>query len=132
MGSNMKKSIFEEQTAKALKKWHQAAKQRKKKRPKNALSNDASFMSAETTPSQATSPLHLLHNHNRRSSAPPPESDSLPLSPMSYVSDAELSELEGSSWGKPREMSTLDRNNVLLTNKDSHKIDFSFDKSPEH
>ncbi|KAA8532089.1 hypothetical protein F0562_006769 [Nyssa sinensis] len=32
MGSNMKKSIFEEQTSKALKKWHMAVKQKKKKK----------------------------------------------------------------------------------------------------
>ncbi|KAL0322826.1 UNVERIFIED_CONTAM: MLO protein1 [Sesamum angustifolium] len=74
MGSHMKKSIFEEQTAKALKKWHQAAKQRKKMR-KAGVGTDTSsagFMSGETTPTQGLSPLHLLHNYKHRSSAPIP------------------------------------------------------------
>ncbi|KAL0432794.1 UNVERIFIED_CONTAM: MLO protein1 [Sesamum latifolium] len=80
MGSHMKKSIFEEQTAKALKKWHQAAKQRKKMR-KAGVGTDTSnagFMSGETTPTQGSSPLHLLHNYKHRSNAP--DTDSLPLS----------------------------------------------------
>ncbi|KAK6130600.1 hypothetical protein DH2020_035646 [Rehmannia glutinosa] len=86
MGSHMKKSIFEEQTAKALKKWHQAAKQRKKLRKVRVgteMSNGG-FMSGETTPSQGSSPLHLLHKY--RSNAP--DNDSLPLSPSTYSSMA--------------------------------------------
>ncbi|KAK4434107.1 MLO protein1 [Sesamum alatum] len=101
MGSHMKKSIFEEQTAKALKKWHQAAKQRKKMRKAGtgAGASNAGFMSGETTPTQGSSPLHLLHNYKHRSSGAP-DTDSLPLSPRSYASDSEISELDGSSRGK--------------------------------
>ncbi|KAL7085693.1 hypothetical protein ACP275_14G294400 [Erythranthe tilingii] len=131
MGSHMKKSIFEEQTAKALKKWHQAAKQRKKLRKV-----DASYTSGDTTPSRATSPLHLLHHHNRRSStAPATDSENLAdLSPArSYISDTELSELESNSnRGKhePTSSSVLD-NHMMQTNTDSHNVDFSFVKSSD-
>ncbi|KAL0366502.1 UNVERIFIED_CONTAM: MLO protein1 [Sesamum radiatum] len=127
MGSHMKKSIFEEQTAKALKKWHQAAKQRKKMR-KAGVGTDTSsagFMSGETTPTQGSSPLHLLHNYKHRSSAP--DTDSLPLSPRSYASDTELSELDASNRGK-REM-TFDASQSK--GHESHNIDFSFVKSSE-
>ncbi|KAL8487094.1 hypothetical protein ACS0TY_023683 [Phlomoides rotata] len=111
MGSQMKKSIFEEQTAKALKKWHQAAKQRKKVRK----GTDTSMMSGDSTSTQGFSPLHLLHGHKQRSNAP--ES---PLSPRSYTSDTEL------------EASTRDKPEISQTNTESHNIDFSFEKSPDH
>ncbi|KAI3459941.1 hypothetical protein Pfo_016604 [Paulownia fortunei] len=124
MGSHMKKSIFEEQTAKALKKWHQAAKQRKKMR-KAGVGTDTSnagFMSGETTPTQGSSPLHLLHKY--RSNAL--DSESLPISPRSYASDAELSEFEAPNHG--RSETTHDASQI---NKESHNIDFSFIKSSE-
>lgn len=113
----MKKSILEEQTAKALKKWHQAAKQRKKVRKET----DTSMMSGDSTPTQGFSPLHLLHGHKHRSSAP--DSYSVPLSPRSYASDTEF------------EASTHDKRETSLphssqTNKESHNIDFSFERSP--
>lgn len=119
MGSQMKKSIFEEQTAKALKKWHKAAKQRKKLR----MGTDTSMMSGDSTPTQGFSPLHLLHGHKQRSNAP--ESNSIPLSPRSYASDTEL---ELSTHGK-REISLP---HSSQTNTESHNIDFSFEKSPDH
>ncbi|KAF7829466.1 MLO protein-like protein 1-like [Senna tora] len=71
MGSHMKKAIFEEQTAKALKKWQKAA--REKSKLKKGGDGDASpsisisgsgYVSGETTPSQGTSPIHLLHKYN--------------------------------------------------------------------
>lgn len=113
MGSQMKKSILEEQTAKALKKWHQAAKQRKKQRKET----DTSMMSGDSTPTQGFSPLHLLHGHKHRSSAPDSYSNSIPLSPRSYASDTE------------RETSLP---HSSQTNIESHNIDFSFEKSPDH
>nr|GLL37127.1 MLO protein homolog 1-like [Ipomoea trifida] len=61
MGSHMKTAIFEEQTAKAVKKWQKEAKQRQKKRsPQN------------TSSSRDSSPSYLLHNLNNSSSAHPP------------------------------------------------------------
>ncbi|KAK4489889.1 hypothetical protein RD792_000536 [Penstemon davidsonii] len=113
MGSHQKKAIFEEQTTKALKKWHQAAKQRKKLRKAGAGTTDTSN-AGEASPSQnSSSPLHLLHNNKYRSNAP--ESESMPNSPMSYLSETELSEIEPSN--RPE------------TNRESHNIDFSFIKS---
>lgn len=66
MGTRMKKSIFDEQTSKALKKWHMAVKKRQGKSPTRNLG------------SPATSPMHssagyTLHRfkttgHSNRSS----------------------------------------------------------------
>ncbi|KDP36763.1 hypothetical protein JCGZ_08054 [Jatropha curcas] len=101
MGSHMKQSIFEEQTAKALRKWQKAAKQRKKARKAGTCGGGNSspgFMSGETTPSQGASPIHLLHGHKYRSSQR--DVESVISSPKSYRSDtdfSELSETEGSS-----------------------------------
>ena len=67
MGSHMKTAIFEEQTAKALKNWQKAAKNRKKLRNKGGDASVNSFMSPENTPSHGSSPMHLLHNQKRRS-----------------------------------------------------------------
>ncbi|KAL8034831.1 hypothetical protein ABFS82_12G055300 [Erythranthe guttata] len=56
MGSNMKKSIFDEQTSKALKKWHMAVKKKKHggKSPTRVLGGNAS----PTSSSMAGSPFH--------------------------------------------------------------------------
>lgn len=55
MGSNMKKSIFDDQMSKALKSWHKAAVKRNK--------NEKSGKSTRTTPSVSPmqSPVHPLH-----------------------------------------------------------------------
>ncbi|KAJ6731204.1 MLO-LIKE PROTEIN [Salix viminalis] len=65
MGSHMKKAIFEEQTARALRKWQKAAKLRKKSRQTGggAAGSSPGFMSVNSTPSRGTSPIHLLHKH---------------------------------------------------------------------
>lgn len=102
----MKKAIFEEQTAKALKKWHQAAKQRNKMR-KNGMSG------GDTPPTfhSSSSPVHLLHNYQHRSNAP----QDIRFSPTpSHMSEAE------------REI-IIDNNNSDY----SHNVDFSFVKSAD-
>ncbi|CAA3025117.1 MLO homolog 1-like [Olea europaea subsp. europaea] len=128
MGSHMKKTIFEEQTAKALKKWHQAAKKKKKMRKtdkgNDASSHGAGFMSGETTPSQGFSPIHLLHNHKNRSNAS--DIESIPNSPTSYLSDTEISELETSIRNREE---LRQPHHTSGTNGESHSIDFSFNKS---
>ncbi|XP_062216905.1 MLO protein homolog 1-like [Phragmites australis] len=69
MGSHMKKTIFQEQTAKAVMKWRNTAKERVRQR-------DAGFdglVSGDTTPtspSRGNSPVHLLHKHRGRSEDP--------------------------------------------------------------
>ncbi|KAK2988208.1 hypothetical protein RJ640_020690 [Escallonia rubra] len=97
MGSDMKQAIFEEQTAKALKKWQKAAKERKKARKAGGEdASSAGFISGENTPSHGSSPLHLLHNHKHKASEA--ECESVPNSPMAnYQSDIELSDLEAPS-----------------------------------
>ncbi|KAJ6414300.1 hypothetical protein OIU84_007006 [Salix udensis] len=49
-------------------------------------------MSVNSTPSRGTSPIHLLHKHRPG----PPDVESVISPAMSYASDTELSELEGS------------------------------------
>ncbi|XP_041020560.1 MLO protein homolog 1-like [Juglans microcarpa x Juglans regia] len=92
MGSHMKKAIFEEQTAKALKKWQNAARERKKLR-KNGADVSSTFVSGENTPSHGSSPIHLLHKY-KTNSADIESPDHLG-SPRAYHSETELSEIEG-------------------------------------
>ncbi|KAI3808270.1 hypothetical protein L1987_24219 [Smallanthus sonchifolius] len=89
MGSHMKKSIFEDQTSKALKKWQKAAKERKRQ---PQLNGDISKSSPGHTPSRDSSPIHLLHTQKHRSSTAESEID-IPPSPRS---ETELSDMEPS------------------------------------
>lgn len=132
MGSHMKKSIFEEQTAKALKKWQKAAKERRRSRNKAAAGADkcssimsihghgspsppsSGFLSGENTPSQGASPIHLLHHYKYRSNQQDIESV------RSYQSDNELSEIEPSSTHHHHQDQGRD--------EDLHNSDFSFVK----
>ncbi|XP_020676033.1 MLO-like protein 9 isoform X2 [Dendrobium catenatum] len=61
MGSHMKRSIFDEQTNQALKRWHQAVRKRHKK----GSSSRSPTISATSTPltSPSSSPIHLLHRY---------------------------------------------------------------------
>jgi len=99
MGSHMKKGIFEEQTAKALRKWQMAAKLRNKSRKTagdQAGGSSLGFMSSEMTPSQGASPVHLLHKYRPSQ----PDVESVISSALSYTSDTDLSELDGSTHDK--------------------------------
>ncbi|KAL8240027.1 hypothetical protein R6Q59_013382 [Mikania micrantha] len=78
MGSHMKKSIFEEQTTKALKKWQKAAKERKRLRELGGLN-----LSPERTPSRDSSPLHLLHSSQKQRSSTAESEIDIPTSPTS-------------------------------------------------
>ncbi|CAM0870171.1 unnamed protein product [Alopecurus aequalis] len=95
MGSNMKRTIFDEQTAKALTNWRNNARERKKTRDNDMMMaqimGDASPTWSRATspvrsratspiPSRGTSPMHLLHNGNKRSDDP----ISAPPSPPMY------------------------------------------------
>ncbi|PKA48127.1 MLO-like protein 5 [Apostasia shenzhenica] len=62
MGSHMKRSIFDEQTNRALKKWHQAVRKRHKKGTSCSPS-----VTSTTTPrtSPSSSPVHLLHSYQQ-------------------------------------------------------------------
>ncbi|XVF62328.1 hypothetical protein PTKIN_Ptkin08bG0208300 [Pterospermum kingtungense] len=90
MGSSMKKSIFDEQTSKALKKWHMAAKKKREKAgksPTRTLDGSASLASTVHSPGKK---LHRYKTtgHSTRSSytyedhdMSDPETE--PLSPVS-------------------------------------------------
>ncbi|XP_038718479.1 MLO protein homolog 1-like [Tripterygium wilfordii] len=124
MGSHMKQAIFEEQTAKALMKWRKAAKDKKKLRNGAVVDGSVSgFMSGETTPSRTASPAHLLHNYKYKSHQA--DIESVGNSPVSYHSDTELSDLEGSSHqGK-----TSVRQEHQQGRGESHNLDdFTFTK----
>ncbi|XP_061372795.1 MLO protein homolog 1-like [Gastrolobium bilobum] len=120
MGSHMKKAIFEEQTAKALKKWQKAARDKRKLREAGA-DVPSGYMSGETTPSQGTSPMHLLHKYKPSHS----NSESVINSPRSYQSDTDLSETEGST----HELKEITRTHIAPLNEETHNIDFSFVKA---
>ena len=127
MGSHMKKAIFEEQTAKALKKWQKSAMARKKQRKGSADTNASSsgfIMSGESTPSQGASPLHLLHNHKQRSTSAQSDIESVLNSPRSYQSDTDLSDIKNSAHASRLQDQTNPQRNQL----EPHSMDFSFVK----
>ncbi|TXG59239.1 hypothetical protein EZV62_013812 [Acer yangbiense] len=100
MGSHMKKAIFEEQTAKALKNWQKAAKQRKKQRSHGGTDGgnySSSVMSGENTPSPSqgsSSPLYLLHKFRQNQIDLESAVSSPSRSNYNYQSETELSEME--------------------------------------
>lgn len=67
MGSNMKKSIFEEQTSNALKNWHMASKKRHKKGGKSPTTNLDGSRSASPASSGRT--LHRFKTTGRHSTS---------------------------------------------------------------
>ncbi|OMP09270.1 Mlo-related protein [Corchorus olitorius] len=134
MGSHMKKSIFEEQTAKALKNWHRAAKKRNKKKAAGGAEGfSVSGMSGENTPSRGTSPLHLLHSHRQKSSDLPDSVMNSPASNYSYTSDNDLSDLEGFVFNHAPPQLQQSTSSTGIENQNhrrstDHNIDFSFVK----
>lgn len=138
MGSHMKRSIFEDQTAKALEKWQKAAKKRSKMKKKKVGATDhgnsvsiSGFISAETTPSRGSLPLHLLQKYSQRSNQPDIESVvNSPRSMSSYPSDIELSDLDEGSTHHQESITIHEHQAVTNNNKDEHPDanDFSFVK----
>ncbi|KAG6785554.1 hypothetical protein POTOM_007118 [Populus tomentosa] len=132
MGSHMKKAIFEEQTARALRKWQKAAKLRKKSRQSGGDHGGSSpgfmsqggsspgFMSVDSTPSRGTSPIHLLHKYRPSQ----PDVESVISSAMSYASDTELSELDAS----PHDRHESRKQDHHQEQSEAHSADFSFVK----
>eukprot|EP01018_Ginkgo_biloba_P029335 Gb_05044 [translate_table: standard] len=105
MGSHMKKAIFEEQTANALKRWQQNAKRNRKRNKKSDVSSGFSsggglsssgFRSGETTPSQGSSPIHLLHKYKTMADIESPE-----ISRRFDHSENEVSDLEMDQYSSP-------------------------------
>ncbi|GAU30156.1 hypothetical protein TSUD_311070 [Trifolium subterraneum] len=125
MGSHWKRGIFEEQTTKALKKWRKTAKEKTKLR--NAGSMEfPSPVSGENTPSQGTSPMHLLHKFKPSNQT---ETDSVLYSPRSYQSDTDFSDTEGSTQQlNLKQIMSQPEQHPAGNNQQNHNIDFSFDK----
>jgi mlo protein len=127
MGSHWKRGIFEEQTTKALKKWQKAARDKRKLRNAGSI-EIPSMMSGETTPSQGTSPMHLLHKFKPSNQT---DTDSVLYSPRSYQSDqTDFSDTEGSTHqlNLNQIMSQPEHHPAGNNNQQNHNIDFSFDK----
>ncbi|AES74105.1 hypothetical protein MtrunA17_Chr3g0144171 [Medicago truncatula] len=124
MGSHMKRGIFEEQTTKALKKWQKAARDKRKLR--NAGSIEIPSVSGDTTPSQGTSPLHLLHKFKPSNQT---DTDSVLYSPRSYQSETDFSDTEGSTHQlNLNQIMSPPQHHPAGNNQQNHNIDFSFDK----
>ncbi|CAA7020835.1 unnamed protein product [Microthlaspi erraticum] len=66
MGTNMKSTVFNENVATAIEKWHHTAK-KETKHGRHSESNTP-YSSRPTTPTHGSSPTHLLHNHKNRHS----------------------------------------------------------------
>jgi len=113
MGSHMKQAIFEEQTAKALKKWQKVAKDKRKLR-KAGVDVPSGTTSGEATPSQGTSPIHLLHKYKPSHQT---DTDSVLYSPRSYQSDTDLSDTE---------LNEITQTHQAPSYGEAHNIEFSF------
>jgi len=113
----MKQAIFEEQTAKALKKWQKVAKDKRKLR-KAGVDVPSGTMSGEATPSQGTSPIHLLHKYKPSQT----DTDVVLYSPRSYQSDTDFSDTEGSS----HQLNQITQTHQAPRNGEAHSIEFSF------
>ncbi|KAK4853004.1 hypothetical protein QYF36_002220 [Acer negundo] len=130
MGSHMKKAIFEDQTAKAIKKWQKAAKEKRKLRKEGGVGGGGGDRSnvngSSPSPSQGgASPLYLLHNHQHRSNQSASDDiESVTASPTAaylynYPSDTELSEIE---------LGDQPRNNHEDHHNNNNNHNFSFGK----
>ncbi|BFG22470.1 hypothetical protein CerSpe_087440 [Prunus speciosa] len=92
MGSTMKRTVFNEEVAEALKSWHNEAK--KNTKLNHHSHSNTPFLSTPGTPSHGMrmSPVCLLHKHNNRSDA-----DGYYESPRASNLELDHWETEGSS-----------------------------------
>lgn len=120
MGSHMKKAIFEEQMAKALKNWHKEAKERSRQLKKAGLGGDGSSSSSPSSP-----PSTMGHKHQASNG------ESLPISP---VSDHPSSSSDKDRLSSPRIHmdEPIRKTHQANTNAESHSIEFSFSSSPNN
>lgn len=92
MGSNMKPTIFNERVAKALRTWHQAAREQIKKNNQSGLGKPLS-----STPLHGSSPVHLLSHYKS-------ELKSVNASPRAFIHKTESwpQENDDNSWAGSR------------------------------
>ncbi|XP_077231539.1 MLO-like protein 9 [Tasmannia lanceolata] len=117
MGSHMKKSIFDEQTSKALKRWHQAAKKRGKsgQSPTRTLG-----VSMSPGASPISSPAHPFYRYKTTGHSSSTKTNSR----KGYYSDQDMSDMEGDA-------SPVSQTAVLIDNMDPNGIDSS-SREQEH
>ncbi|XP_057957053.1 MLO-like protein 10 [Malania oleifera] len=132
MGSNMKKSIFDEQTSKALKKWHMAVKKKQGGRAGRSPTRSLGSPTASPSPMQ-TSPVHPSAHTLHRFKTTGHSTHSI-----SY-DDREMSDLEDDPTS-PKSSSTnllvrIDHDNPEVEGSEAHpgqgtgkQDDFSFAK----
>ncbi|CAI9110446.1 OLC1v1010469C1 [Oldenlandia corymbosa var. corymbosa] len=128
MGTHMKRSIFEEQTAKALMKWQKAAKQRRKQR--KAEESQSGYTSGDTQ----SSPQPLLHKYKTNPDIE--NSWSYPTSPRAYHSETDYSDFEEPTFSSRDDQSSR-RNKgqnqeiaiAETVQKANQNSDFSFSRS---
>lgn len=100
MGSTMKRTVFNEEVAGALKSWHNKAK--KNTKLSHPSHSNTPFLSTPGTPSHGMhmSPVHLLHKHNNRSDAD------------GYYESPRASNLELDHWETEGSPHSLNNNNA--------------------
>lgn len=108
MGSGMKKSIFDEQTSKALKKWHEKAKKKRVQR--------VSASSKTLGSSSNASPLRSFGRSLQRF-----KSTGHSIRVPAY-DDLESSDYEGDPLATPTEESTIESINVDVDGHEIHQI----------
>ncbi|XP_077224289.1 MLO-like protein 9 isoform X2 [Tasmannia lanceolata] len=117
MGSHMKKSIFDEQTSRALKKWHQTAK---KNRGKSARSPTRT-PGASPLVTPGSTPAHPLHRFKTTGHL----SNATTMSRRNYYSDQDISDMEGDT-------SPTSQTAVLIDNMDPNGLDFGLREEEHH
>ncbi|XP_058187347.1 MLO protein homolog 1-like isoform X2 [Rhododendron vialii] len=123
MGSHMKRSIFEDQIANALKRWQKKAKERKKLRQiTGAEVSNFRFISGKPTPSHDSPPIHLLHIYTHKSIG----IENNFYSPNAHCSETEASRVEGPSMVSCGDHQTRPENSAKEDDDDLHyDVDFS-------
>lgn len=107
MGSHMKKSIFDEQTSKALKKWHMTAKKKQANRSPRGTPGQSPAVSPNA------SPVHTLQRFQTTGHM---GFASSPIFKRSQYSDQELSDRDGDG-----DASTTSQTAVLIVNMDGRE-----------
>ncbi|KAI8536754.1 hypothetical protein RHMOL_Rhmol10G0281200 [Rhododendron molle] len=124
MGSHMKRSIFEDQIANALKRWQKKARERKKLRQiTGAEVSNFRFLSGKPTPSHDSPPIQLLHIYTHKSIGV----ENNFYSPNAHCSETEDSRVEGPSMASCGDHQTRRPENSAKEDDEdlNYDVDFS-------
>ncbi|KAG5529946.1 hypothetical protein RHGRI_030352 [Rhododendron griersonianum] len=123
MGSHMKRSIFEDQIANALKRWQKKARERKKLRQiTGAEVSNFRFISGKPTPSHDSPPIQLLHIYTHKSIGV----ENNFYSPNAHCSETEGSRVEGPSMASCGDHQTRRPENSAKEDDEDLHYDFDF------